>query len=60
MESSLGIVLIIVALAMIFYGKARNGVTQEFLQSYPVGIAYMMTVMILLVFGVVLTIMMAL
>jgi hypothetical protein len=47
-----GIIVLGVAVAMILYGKARNGVPRSFLRSYPVGIAYIMATMILLVFGV--------
>jgi hypothetical protein len=39
-------------IAMIVLGKARNGVPRSFLRSYPVGIAYTMATMALLVFGV--------
>jgi hypothetical protein len=48
-----GVVLLGLAAAMIFYGKARNGVPRPFLQSYPVGVAYISTTMALLVLGIV-------
>jgi hypothetical protein len=47
-----GLIVIGLAVAMIVYGRARNGIPRPFLQSYPVGIAYIMTAMALLVFGV--------
>lgn len=43
-------------IAMIIFGKARNGVPRPFLRSYPVGVAYIMTTIGLLVFGVALMI----
>jgi hypothetical protein len=46
-----GIVAIVLGLAMIFLGRPQNGVSPSFLRSYPAGIAYIMTIMILLVGG---------
>jgi hypothetical protein len=47
-----GIILVALGIAMIFLGKPRGGVTPSFLLSWPVGIAYIMTSMALLVFGI--------
>jgi hypothetical protein len=47
-----GIIVILVALAMIFYGRAQDGVPRPFLRSYPILIAYAVTTITLLVFGV--------
>ena len=47
-----GIIMLAIALAMIFYGRARNGVPRPFFQSYPVGVVYTMTAIALLVFGI--------
>jgi hypothetical protein len=47
-----GLTFIVIALAMIAYGKARNGVPRPFLQSYPAGMAYVSATMILLVVGI--------
>jgi hypothetical protein len=43
---------IAIGIAMIVFGRARNGVTKPFLRSYHVGVAYTVTTMALLVFGV--------
>jgi hypothetical protein len=47
-----GIVLFGLGLAMIFIGRAREGVPQPWLRSYPIGVLYTMTTMTSLVFGV--------
>jgi hypothetical protein len=47
-----GIVVIGIAMAMILFGRARNGISRPFLRSYPVGVAYTVTAMTLLVFGI--------
>ena len=48
-----GIIMLGLGLAMLFYGKARNGIPRPFLQSYPVGMAYTMATMTLFVLGIV-------
>jgi hypothetical protein len=47
-----GILVVALGIAMIFFGKPRGGVTPSFLRSWPVGIAYIMTAMTFLVFGI--------
>jgi drug/metabolite transporter (DMT)-like permease len=51
MNYIIGLILIVLGVSMIFFGKPQNGVPRAFLRSYPVGIAYTMTAMILLVGG---------
>ena len=46
-----GLVLFAFGMVLIVIGRARDGRPQPFLKSYPIGVAYTMTTMALLVFG---------
>lgn len=46
-----GVIMLAIGILMVLYGKARNGVPRDFLRSYPFGIAYIMTSMVLMVYG---------
>ena len=53
MTSYIGSIVVLgMAMAMILLGRARSGVSRPFLRSYPVGVAYTVTTMTLLVFGI--------
>ncbi len=47
-----GLILVAIALAMIFFGKARNGEALPIFRVYIVGQLYAMTAMTIFVFGV--------
>ena len=48
----LGIALAAVALAMIWFGRARNGEALPFLENHMVGMVYVLACMALLIAGV--------
>ena len=52
MNITAGIILLVVFVAMLWFGKARNGEPRSFMRVWIVGIAYTMTCLISLVMGV--------
>jgi hypothetical protein len=52
MNITAGIILLVVFVAMLWFGKARNGEPRSFMRVWIVGIAYTMTCLISLVMGI--------
>jgi hypothetical protein len=52
MNLTAGIVLLIVFVAMLWFGKPRKGVPRRFMRSWVLGIGYTMVCMLSLVLGV--------
>jgi hypothetical protein len=56
MNITAAIILLVVFVAMLWFGKARNGEPRSFMQIWIVGMAYTMTCLISFVMGVALLI----
>jgi hypothetical protein len=56
MNITAGIILLVVFVAMLWFGKARNGVPRDFMRIWIVGIAYTMACLVTFVMGVALLI----
>jgi hypothetical protein len=52
MNISFGVILLVAFGVMVFFGRARKGVPPKFMQSWIVGMAYMMACMVCRVMGV--------
>lgn len=47
-----GLLLLVVGIGMVVFGRVKNGVERAFERSYPLFIAYTMSSMALIVFGI--------
>jgi hypothetical protein len=56
MNLTAGMVLLVVFVAMLWIGRARNGVTPRFMRSWIVGMAYTMACLLSFVMGIALLI----
>lgn len=56
MNLTAGMVLLVVFVAMLWFGRARNGVPRRFMRGWIAGMAYTMTCLLSFVMGIALLI----